>query len=55
MDRAIRGVDLTSDPVDSKQREVWSTGKTHWINGLEQVVDSPMQPGVGYYKVNTEP
>jgi hypothetical protein len=55
MDRAIRGVDLTTDPVDGKQREVFSTGKTHWINGLEQVVDSPTAPGGNVRKLNTLP
>ena len=45
MDRALRGVDLTSDPVDGRQREVdIGTGGAHWINGLGQIVNSPDQP-----------
>ena len=56
MDRVIRGVDLTTDPVDGTQREVWTnTGQPHWINGLDQVVDSPTQPGSNYHRLNTEP
>lgn len=53
MDRAIRGVDLTTDPVDGKQREVWTgTGAPHWINGLNQVVDSPSQPDPYSHRLN---
>jgi hypothetical protein len=56
MDRVIRGVDLTTDSVDGKQREVWTgTGAPHWINGLNQVVDSPTQPGSNFHKLNTVP
>jgi hypothetical protein len=54
MDRAIRGVDLTSDPVDGKQREVWTgSGAPHWINALGQIADSVTQPGPSYRKLNT--
>lgn len=56
MDRVIRGVDLTTDSVDGKQREVWTgTGSTHWINGLNQVVDSPSQPDPYSHRLNTVP
>jgi hypothetical protein len=56
MDRVIRGVDLTTDSVDGSQREVWTgTGEPHWINGLNQVVDSPTQPGSNFHKLNTVP
>jgi len=35
-DCVIKGVDLTTDPVDGRQREVWmGTGTPHWINGLD--------------------
>ncbi len=55
-DRVLRGVDLTTDPVDGKQREVWmGTGGSHWINGLNQVVNSPAQPGADYRKLKTAP
>ena len=54
MDRAIRGVDLTSDPVDGKQREVWTgSGAPHWINSLGQIADSVTQPGPNYRQLNT--
>ena len=53
MDRAIRGVDLTVDPVDGKQREVSiGTGGAHWINGLEQIVNSPDQPSPDSRRLN---
>jgi hypothetical protein len=56
IDRAIRGVDLTTDSIDGKQREVWTgTGNTHWINGLNQVVDSPSQPDPYSHRLNTVP
>ena len=52
MDRAIRGVDLTVDPVDGNQREVSiGTGGAHWINGLEQVVNSPDQPSPDSHRI----
>jgi len=55
-DRIINGVDLTTDPVDGKQREVWmGTGAPHWINGLDQVVNSPTQPGPGFHQLKTQP
>jgi len=55
-DRVIRGVDLTTDPIDGRQREVWmGTGGSHWINGLNQVVNSPAQPGPNYRQLKTEP
>jgi hypothetical protein len=31
------------------------TGAPHWINGLDQVVNSPTQPGLGFHKLKTEP
>jgi len=53
MDRAIRGVDLTVDPVDGKQREVGiGTGGAHWINGLGDVINSPDQPGPDSHRLN---
>ncbi|MGH9733101.1 MAG: hypothetical protein ACRD8A_00755 [Candidatus Acidiferrales bacterium] len=52
MSRALRGVDLTIDPVDGKQREVLSTGQTHWINGMGNIADSPTAPS-GSHKLNT--
>ena len=55
MDRALRGVDLTTDPVDGKQREVVSTGTTHWINGMGDIMDSPTAPGGNFRKLNTAP
>ena len=56
MDRAIRGVDLTTDPVDGKQREVWTgTGAPHWVNGLGQIADSVTQPGSEYHILQTAP
>lgn len=55
MDRALRGVDLTTDPVDGKQREVVSTGTTHWINGMGDILDSPTAPGGNVRKLNTAP
>jgi len=54
-DRAFRGVDLTTDPVDGKEREVLSTGTTHWINGLEQIIDSPTAPGGNVRRLPTKP
>jgi len=48
MSRALRGVDLTVDPVDGKQREVLSAapGVRHWLTPTEQTVNSPIQcPG----------
>ena len=54
MDRAIRGVDLTSDPIDGKQREVWTgSGAPRWINGLGQIADSVTQPGPNSRRLNT--
>jgi len=53
MDRALRGVDLTSDPVDGKQREVVSTGQTHWINAVGTIMDSPTAPSGDVHKLNT--
>ena len=48
--RAFRRVDLTTDAVDGKQREVWTgAGGTHWINPLGDVVNSPTSPGAGYH------
>jgi hypothetical protein len=56
MDRAIRGVDLTTDPVDGKRREVWTgTGAPYWINGLGQIADSVTQPDPNYRKWDTVP
>ena len=54
-DRALRGVDLTTDPVDGKEREVLRTGTTHWINGLDQIIDSPTAPGGNVRKLPTKP
>lgn len=53
MDRALRGVDLTRDPVDGKEREVVSTGTTHWINGMSDIMDSPTAPGGNVRKLPT--
>lgn len=53
MDRALRGVDLTTDPVDGKQREVLSTGQTHWIDGLGNISDSPTAPTPGARRLPT--
>jgi hypothetical protein len=54
MDRAIRGVDLTVDPVDGKQREVWTgTGAPHWVNGLNQIADSVTQPSPDAHRLET--
>ena len=56
MDCAIRGVDLTTDPVDGKRRAVWTgAGAPHWINGLGQIADSVTHPGPSYRKLNTVP
>jgi len=53
IDRNIRGEDLTTDPVDGKQREVWTgTGAPHWINGLGQIADSVNQPSPNSHKLN---
>lgn len=53
IDRNIRGEDLTTDPVDGKQREVWTgTGAPHWINGLGQISDSVNQPSPNSRKLN---
>jgi len=55
-DRIIRGVDLTTDPVDGKQREVaMGTGGSHWINGVGDIITSPTQPGANFRKLNTVP
>jgi len=53
IDRALRGVDLTTDPVDGKEREVVSTGTTHWINGMGNIMDSPTAPGGDVRRLNT--
>jgi len=53
MDRALRGVDLTVDPLDGKQREVVSTGQTHWINGMGNIMDSPTAPSGAVRKLPT--
>jgi hypothetical protein len=46
MDRALRGVDLVTDTVDGKPREVWvGTGGRHWENGMRDVMNAPSQPG----------
>jgi hypothetical protein len=56
MDRAIRGVDLTIDPVDGKQREVWTgTGAPHWVDGLGRITDSVTQPSPDSHRLNTVP
>ena len=45
MDRALRGVDLVTDAVDGKPREVWvGTGGRHWENGMGDIVNAPSQP-----------
>jgi len=55
-DRIIRGVDLTTDPVDGTKREVaMGTGGAHWINGVGNIITSPAQPGADYRKLNTVP
>lgn len=52
--RAFRGVDLTTDPVDGKQREVWmGTGGTHWINPVGDVVTSRTSPGSNFHPLQT--
>lgn len=49
MDRALRGVDLVTDTVDGKPREVWvGTGGRHWENGMGEVMNAPSQPGGNY-------
>ena len=49
MDRALRGVDLATDTVDGKPREVWvGTGGRHWENGMGDVMNAPSQPGGNY-------
>ena len=49
MDRALRGVDLVTDTVDGKPREVWvGTGGRHWENGMGDVMNAPSQPGGNY-------
>lgn len=49
MDRALRGVDLVTDTVDGKPREVWvGTGGRHWENGMGNVMNAPSQPGGNY-------
>jgi hypothetical protein len=54
--RALRGVDLTTDTVDGKQREVWAgTGGTHWINPTGTVVTQPLSPGSSFRPLHTEP
>jgi hypothetical protein len=55
MDRALRGVDLTVDPLDGKQREVVSTGQTHWIDGMGNIMDSPTAPSSAVRKLPTVP
>lgn len=56
IDRAIRGVDLTTDPIDGKQREVWTgTGAPHWINGLGQIADSVSKPSSDSRRLNNQP
>jgi len=49
-DRALRGVDLTKDPVSGEEREVLSAGPgvRHWFNATGQAVNSPTQPGPDY-------
>lgn len=52
MDRALRGVDLVTDTVDGKPREVWTgTGGRHWENGMGQVMNAPSQPGGNYQEM----
>lgn len=49
MDRALRGVDLVTDTVDGKPREVWvGTGGRHWENGMGQIMNAPSQPAGNY-------
>jgi len=49
MDRALRGVDLVTDTVDGKPREVWvGTGGRHWENGMADVINAPSQPAGNY-------
>jgi hypothetical protein len=44
-DRALRGVDLVTDNIDGKPREVWNgTGGRHWENGMGDVMNAPSQP-----------
>ena len=52
MDRALRGVDLATDTVDGKPREVWvGTGGRHWENGMGDVMNAPSQPGGNYQEM----
>ncbi len=54
MSRALRGVDLTVDSVDGKQREVWTgSGATHWITPMGDVVTSPTSPVAGSRALKT--
>jgi hypothetical protein len=50
-DRMIRGVGLTTDPVDGTM----GTGGSHWINGVDNIITSPTQPGANYRKLKTVP
>lgn len=44
--KALEGVDLTTNPVDSKPREVWAgSGGTRWINPVGDVVTPPPSSG----------
>jgi hypothetical protein len=53
--RALRGVTLTSDPVDHAQREVWTgPNANYFINPAGTVVNAAASPGSDFHKLNPQ-
>jgi hypothetical protein len=53
--RALRGVTLTSDPVDHEQREVWTgPNANYFINPAGTVVNAAASPGSEFHKLNPQ-
>lgn len=53
--RALRGVTLTSDPVDHAQREVWTgPNASYFINPAGTVVNAAASPGSEFHKLNPQ-
>jgi hypothetical protein len=52
MSRALRGVTLTSDPVDHQQREVWTgPNSNYFINPTGTVVNATSSPGSEFHQL----
>jgi hypothetical protein len=53
--RALRGVTLTSDPVDHTRREVWTgPNANYFINPAGTVVNAAASPGSEFHKLNPQ-